>query len=824
MEKLINIKELTPFITNLIEKIQLLDSTLATREKKINCVEEINNIVADIHKVFVSSFINVDDNENNKILKEKTERIFSRFEWNANVAVSPDEFQKHSGNIKTFMSSVLKLLGTKGCGILIIEIYLKLCSDIGYQMETMERNNQKIECNNFSALFDSIVATIHILQKYWYLTFVNSQKNLIALCLSQICKILPFLLKMIEVNNSFNAKFSLKLLNQCFNKLSKVVFNDEKKETENCDQEFLNLMNFCIKKFNNLSENFLDLKSYIENAEETIKLVKPIIDEILCYAMSIAHVTKSEIYHSVIMNSCSKVLQDFKDLNESFVQKDINKIKLNALSIGESICNVERQVNTAVLYLVLDVFSGINCPLKNLIEKCKTEMFNNNKTMDDLNNLVSEFDLQMDKIMQIGFFTISCSNNINRNLRILSCLTCLETLETELIPCLTELYIDCNPNSKSNFQYLIDFWLTELTELKILIDSIIDPAIKQIRCQIENLKNEYDSINATTVLYKIVRYSRKLLKTVKTSLKDDSDIPEGTEKLIHCVQLMLERALKRGEYLLQTVSELSLNLFELAYNENMKTQLTALIPQKDYFKLCTNSSDEKISSPTSTEILTPYINEGVLRSKKRNLFYSTPSEKEENLNENRQKNLDKIKLNWNNTPKSMKRSRCCKPLNLNLELENNIDLELTSILQNLTCLRQTLPSNTNKSIETDVNECRQKKKDAICDTDNVTQPILKSSGCCANFNSEENEKNSMDDDNLTENNITQEDENINFSDSRLRNNLLNSLDSLTKNSSLDCPKSNSECELNTFERLNDIKFVEKKIDYINNYEKKNFIP
>lgn len=107
------------------------------------------------------------------------------------------------------------------------------------------------------------------------------------------------------------------------------------------------------------------------------------------------------------------MLQDFKDLNESFVQKDVNKIKLNALSIGESICNVERQVNTAVLYLVLDVFSGINCPLKNLIEKCKTEMFNNNKTMDDLNILVSEFDLQMDKIMQIGFFTISCSNNIN---------------------------------------------------------------------------------------------------------------------------------------------------------------------------------------------------------------------------------------------------------------------------------------------------------------------------------------------------------------------------------------------------------------------------
>ena len=160
----------------------------------------------------------------------------------------------------------------------------------------------------------------------------------------------------------------------------------------------------------------------------------------------------------------------------------------------------------------------------------------------------------------------------------------------------------------------------------------------------------------------------------------------------------------------------------------------------------------------------------------------------------------------------MKRSRCCKPLNLNLELENNIDLELTSILQNLTCLRQTLPSNTNKSIETDVNECRQKKKDAICDTDNVTLPILKSSGCCANFNVEDDEKNMMDDDNLTEsNNAREENENINFSDSRLRNNLLNSLDSLTKNSSLDCPKSNSECELNTFERLNDIKFVEKKI-------------
>lgn len=90
---------------------------------------------------------------------------------------------------------------------------------------------------------------------------------------------------------------------------------------------------------------------------------------------------------------------------------DIYQVKLNSRSVGESLCNLERQVNTAVLRLVLEVFTGINCPLKNIVNKCKTDIQKDNKVTEDLNVLISEFDKEMDKIMQIGLFAISCTSD-----------------------------------------------------------------------------------------------------------------------------------------------------------------------------------------------------------------------------------------------------------------------------------------------------------------------------------------------------------------------------------------------------------------------------
>lgn len=155
-------------------------------------------------------------------------------------------------------------------------------------------------------------------------------------------------------------------------------------------------------------------------------------------------------------------------------------------------------------------------------------------------------------------------------LQIQSCLASLEYLETELIPCLTALYVSCSYKNKSNFQHLIDFWLNEMTALKGLIDSILDPAgfcevllklrilliigiqrndlkhcLQIVENEITNLmttfKNAlYDDVSlirANSIFLKIIRYSRKLIKTLRRNLEDESHIEEETENSLRNFQL-----------------------------------------------------------------------------------------------------------------------------------------------------------------------------------------------------------------------------------------------------------------------------------------------
>lgn len=112
-----------------------------------------------------------------------------------------------------------------------------------------------------------------------------------------------------------------------------------------------------------------------------------------------------------------------------------------------------------------------------------------------------------------------------------SCLASLESLEAELIPCLTALYMDSNSSNKNIFQFLIEQWLKEITELKILIDSILDPAAfcEVVENQMEELissikgsiSSTFDVNNVVKSIEKLIRYSKKLIKMLNTSMEED---------------------------------------------------------------------------------------------------------------------------------------------------------------------------------------------------------------------------------------------------------------------------------------------------------------
>lgn len=86
-------------------------------------------------------------------------------------------------------------------------------------------------------------------------------------------------------------------------------------------------------------------------------------------------------------------------------------VSLFVEDISNKLCSVERKVDVAVLRLSLFIFAKYCSPLDNLYNFCEI----NRKTdydKEELNNIIFEFDLHVDRMFQIGLFAVFCSSNI----------------------------------------------------------------------------------------------------------------------------------------------------------------------------------------------------------------------------------------------------------------------------------------------------------------------------------------------------------------------------------------------------------------------------
>lgn len=83
---------------------------------------------------------------------------------------------------------------------------------------------------------------------------------------------------------------------------------------------------------------------------------------------------------------------------------------------NDKLCVLENKINVTVLKLCLSVFCDYKTPLECLHSFCLSDA---EKTEAEVDNLVAEFDLHVDKLMQIGFFAVACSTNISRTLNVI---------------------------------------------------------------------------------------------------------------------------------------------------------------------------------------------------------------------------------------------------------------------------------------------------------------------------------------------------------------------------------------------------------------------
>lgn len=111
-----------------------------------------------------------------------------------------------------------------------------------------------------------------------------------------------------------------------------------------------------------------------------------------------------------------QVLSALRSLEEELTKPMQNNAMINLfIDISNNkLCSLERTVNTAVLRLCLRTFGNFEEPLEKLREFC---FANSEKKIDDVfDGLVAEFDLQVDRIMQIGLFAVSCSSDAGRKI------------------------------------------------------------------------------------------------------------------------------------------------------------------------------------------------------------------------------------------------------------------------------------------------------------------------------------------------------------------------------------------------------------------------
>lgn len=90
--------------------------------------------------------------------------------------------------------------------------------------------------------------------------------------------------------------------------------------------------------------------------------------------------------------------------------RNLGMCKLFVDVCNDKLCALERCVNIAVLKLSLKVFSDFTRPLEKLQKFCSSQAA---KSESELDSLVASFDLHVDRLMQIGFFAVSCSSHTN---------------------------------------------------------------------------------------------------------------------------------------------------------------------------------------------------------------------------------------------------------------------------------------------------------------------------------------------------------------------------------------------------------------------------
>ncbi|XP_005179628.2 serendipity locus protein alpha [Musca domestica] len=192
------------------------------------------------------------------------------------------------------------------------------------------------------------------------------------------------------------------------------------------------------------------------------------IDMILSHTLAFANVALKQD-KKALSALCQKVLRECmafqEECNTGSTITDSNR-KIKGISLENALYQLEDYINEALLRLVYTCFLDYD---KLSVERLRMEI--KDKHVDDtqLDELIADFDVNIDRTTQIGMFAIAFAANAKIKTVVRSCLASFESLDSCIIPSLQS-----KVNSNMYAHVLEQHFNDEVRNFKRAIQEIID--------------------------------------------------------------------------------------------------------------------------------------------------------------------------------------------------------------------------------------------------------------------------------------------------------------------------------------------------------------
>lgn len=160
--------------------------------------------------------------------------------------------------------------------------------------------------------------------------------------------------------------------------------------------------------------------------------IREMIEVLLSHAMAFSNISveSDKIPLTTLSQNLLKVAMEFEEefsLSQPGKKLNPSNQRLKAIELENSLFRLEKFVNDALLRLVYEVFHAMNQkPIEEL------------KSTENLDEKIKDFDLLIDRLLQIGHFAISFSKDDQKVSTVIrSCVASVESLDSYLIPAIS---------------------------------------------------------------------------------------------------------------------------------------------------------------------------------------------------------------------------------------------------------------------------------------------------------------------------------------------------------------------------------------------------